>query len=739
MRRARLCGVGGVGCDADVTDARRVALTVRRRVAVVSHVVSVSPRSAGLFTLLIAAACDRDDLVVARLRIDASADLAADTPGAIPPRTCGTRLNPVGCACLPRADTTRACVTFEGPLCASGTTRCLGVGEFGVWGPCEGQRPGVCECLTEGETRECTEGPCGASVSVCRDGRWSACRAAVCMDAAVDRPDATWDGSADRADGMDATGDRPDVTDATLDAPDVAMCLPAMVSVVDCDATLAAPRPVAPLAFSRVTSRRPTVEWSLPSGSDGAVVEFCRDRACTRIIERLGVTGTSARPTCPLPAGVVFWRVVGRRAERAGCARDMVSSAWQMEVGVSDAGDTSWGVRFDANGDGLRDVILRSGATAAEPGSLLVLYGTPTGWGAAGALTTLVPPRGVVAFGVEAMPAGDVNGDGYGDLLARGLAEGTDDDVDIVYLGGPGGIDAASGREVERRYTLAGLENAHYATGDFDHDGYGDLVIVRTHVPREATTTVPRLMQPRLDVYRGGVTGPGRGPTAFVDSPDVEVYFGALTVGDFDGDRRPEIALGARGEVEVVSSPLDTPRIVHALRRPDAADSQRFGEDFVWTCDLNADGLGDLVVLGTGAIGTPGTWTWLGARGGFATAYNDRIASAYFWTPGDVNNDGLDDLGARVDGTGYGYFIVVGRNVSSSARVRVTVPQASSVVLSGDADGDGNVDLLARDRMLNVLLLYRGLGRGGFATTPTRSDLPASAPSGPSGNGAMVW
>lgn len=698
---------------------------------------TVLPRSVGLITLLfVGVACDRDDLIVARLRVDAGADVNVDSPGVIPPRACGTRLNPVGCACLPRVDTSRECVTFEGPLCASGTTRCIGVGEFGIWGSCEGQRAGACECLTEGEMRECSEGLCGASTSVCRNGHWSACRAAVCMDAAVDRPDASWDVAFDRVDVVDVAIDRSDVMDA---APDGAMCLPAMVGVADCDATVPAPRPVAPLAFARVTSRRPTVEWWLPSGVDGAVVEFCRDRACTRVIERLGVAGTSARPTCPLPPGVIFWRLVGRRGDRPGCARDMVSSAWQMEVGAVDAGDTSWGVRFDANGDGLRDVIVRSGATASEPGALLVVYGTLAGWGAAGASTTLAPPRGVVAFGAEAMPAGDVNGDGFGDLLARGLAEGTDDDVDIVYLGGPGGVDPASAREIERRYTLAGLENAQYASGDFDHDGYGDLVIVRTHVPREVTTMVPRLMQPRLDVYRGSAMGPGRGPTAFVDSPDVEVYFGALTVGDFDGDRRPEIALGTRGEVELVSTPLDTPRLVRALRRPDASDSQRFGEDFVWTCDLNADSLGDLVVLGTGAIGTPGTWTWLGARGGFATTYNDRLSSAFFWTPGDVNNDGFDDLGARVDGMGYGYFTTVGRNVSSSARVRVGVPQTASSVLSGDADGDGNVDVLARDRMTNALLWYRGTGRGGFTGTPLRSDLPSGAPAGPSGNGAMVW
>lgn len=751
------------------------------------------------------------------------------------PRSCGTRLNPVGCACVPGIDTTRVCITFEGPTCATGVAHCIGIGDIGVWGHCEGQRPGVCECSVEGQVRECEEGPCGVSTTRCIGGRWSPCSVPVCpLDATPDhvagdeRPepsvdavlqrdtmdasdeedagdgndagmdagdgddagmdagdgddagmdagdgDDVRDGSEetdtlgdttdalpalDRVDAGDAATDRGDVTDVGIDrsdatdvtdvladrgdtamdaAADVPTCTPTVADVRACDATLPAPRPVAPLSFVRVTSRQPTLEWALPAGVDGAVVELCRDRACTMVLERVVVGGTSMRPGCPLPPGVLFWRLAGAHGSTPGCLRG-TTPVWQFEVGALNARDTSWGVRFDVNGDGQRDVVLRSSATGSEPGSVMIALGAASGFGATGSFRTLAAPAGVVTFGAEALPAGDLNGDGYGDLLVRGTALGTDDDEDRVYLGGPEGIVAASGRTIERRYTLAGLENTQYAVGDFDRDGYGDLVIVRTHVPREATTMVPRLMQPRVDIYRGGPTGPAEGgPSAFIDVTDAAVYFGALTVADFDGDRRPEIALGARGEVIVIYDPLRSPRVVRSIRRPDVADSQRFGEDFLWTSDINGDGFGDLLVLGSGAIGTPGTWTWQGGAMGLTAGFTDRVATALFWTVVDVNNDGFDDLGARADATGYAFYTSTGRVLTATFRHRVTLPSTVSSVLTGDADGDGDIDVVARDRATNALLLYRGSATGTF-TGPVRGTLPMDAPSGPSGNGAMAW
>lgn len=41
-------------------------------------------------------------------------------------------------------------------------------------------------------------------------------------------------------------------------------------------------------------------------------VQLCGDRACTDVIETIDVVGTTAIPEMTPPAGVAFWRVIGR-------------------------------------------------------------------------------------------------------------------------------------------------------------------------------------------------------------------------------------------------------------------------------------------------------------------------------------------------------------------------------------------------------------------------------------------
>jgi len=82
----------------------------------------------------------------------------------------------------------------------------------------------------------------------------------------------------------------------------------------------------------------------------------------------------------------------------------------------------------DVNGDGYADLVV----AASTSNTAYVYLGGATPL--RGAPITLVSPRGGSNFGADVSSAGDVNGDGYADLLAGAFASSTA----YVYLGAPG-------------------------------------------------------------------------------------------------------------------------------------------------------------------------------------------------------------------------------------------------------------------------------------------------------------
>jgi hypothetical protein len=158
------------------------------------------------------------------------------------------------------------------------------------------------------------------------------------------------------------------------------------------------------------------------------------------------------------------------------------------------------------------------------------------------------------------------------------------------------------------------------ATGDFDHDGFGDLAIgAPTEDDPEARSGV-------VHVIYGGPAGLsaagdqlfGQGTAGVPGAPEGEDYFGAaLAAGRFDDDLYDDLAIGVPGE-EV----------------------------------SGADYAGAIVVLYGGASGLSATGAQLWHRDlpgieGDAIPY-DSFAKAL--AAGDFNDDGFDDLGVGADG-----------------------------------------------------------------------------------------
>ncbi|MDP3220137.1 MAG: FG-GAP-like repeat-containing protein, partial [Deltaproteobacteria bacterium] len=465
------------------------------------------------------------------------------------------------------------------------------------------------------------------------------------------------------------------------------------------------PRPIAPLSTAIVTSRRPLLRWALASGTDGAAVEICRDRACTGVVTSFSVSGDRGAPTVELPAGVLFWRLRGRTS---GVTDARYSPTWQFTVGARSAPvNASSGTVPDFNGDGFADVVVggfRANRVFVYSGGSGGVVPTPA--------TTLVAPSVGDRFGISLASAGDVNGDGYADLVvgtenSRGQA--------YVFLGGAGGLAAAPAT------TLNGSDGLNTAfgrsvagAGDVNGDGYADLVVGAYGEMASAG---------RAYIYLGSIGGISTTPTSTLLGPDgASGAFGwsVASAGDIDGDGYADLVIGAHGAMSYrgrtyvylgsAGGPSATPSSMLV-----APDGGSFGFSVASAGDVNGYGYADIGVGGSG--GTSGyAYVYLGGVSGLTTTPASRLTGPAstlslfgrsLASAGDVNGDGYADLivgdpgSSSTQGRAYVYLGAAGGLGTTSASTLSGTDDLGdfgrSVAGAGDVDGDGYADVIVGD------------------------------------------
>ncbi|APR86569.1 Hypothetical protein A7982_11918 [Minicystis rosea] len=313
----------------------------------------------------------------------------------------------------------------------------------------------------------------------------------------------------------------------------------------------------------------------------------------------------------------------------------------------------------DVNGDGFADAVVGTwgtypsfdcGIMGYTTDEAYLYFGGPTGLATTPAMTLQGPtPNSSCCncdrFGGSVAAAGDVNGDGYADVLVAA----SDGHKAYLYYGSPSGV-GTTPVVLDGGYASSATDpQTAVGAGDLNGDGYADIVLGSEQAGGPSK------------VYMGGASGLSTTPIVLTVPGTYKPRMGVTGGGDINGDGYADVVGFNAGGVNKgddllyvylggASGVSTTPLLV---KTPQGNDGPRCAAG-----DMNGDGLADVATWGSwiGAYDTLDEY--LGTASGLsatrATAITAQTPPQQSWfsmtNAGDVNGDGYADVLLGVPG-----------------------------------------------------------------------------------------